>query len=104
MSFIVAIVPSVNLVSHALPLPLYYNRGYLRPLRCLNAAMALSVYVPIPSYFALLQRILGTINVPTCHCSPFCLSGIPSPPTGFALPQKLQGTINVLKGSYGFFS
>lgn len=58
-----------------------------------------SVYVPILSYFVLLQSILGTVNVPNYCSSPFCLSRIPSPPTEFALPQRVEGTVNKLNCS-----
>lgn len=43
------------------------------------------VYVPILSYFALLQRILGTVSMPDCCYNPFCQSSITSHPIPYRL-------------------
>ena len=58
---------------------------------------------PSPTSFAFLQRLLGTVNVPTCYYSPFCLSRFLSSPAWFALPKRVQGTGKVLKCSCCFF-
>lgn len=78
---------------------LHYSKGYLKPLRCLNAAMTPSVYVPIPFYFALLKRILGMLNVPNYHYSPVLLSGIPSSLTEFCYHRRYKRPLMCLEAA-----
>lgn len=63
---IAATIPSVNLGSHPIPHCLHYHRGYRGLLMCLNADKISSVNLglhPPLILFALLQRLLGTVNV-----------------------------------------
>jgi len=66
MCLIAAIVPSVCLGSHPLLQGLHYHRSYKGLLMCLKAAMVSSLNLgssPCLTSFALLQRVLGTVNV-----------------------------------------
>lgn len=89
-------VLSVSLGSHCYLTPFQLLQKVLEIFKKLKCSYNPSVSVPSPSYlhFALLQRILGTINMPNCHYSPICLSISLAPPKRLHFYRRHKGQLS----------
>lgn len=97
---ILAVVPSVNILFHALLLSLHYSRGYLELLKVLIAAAVPSV--SLGSHSLLLPfHYLGRALLQVWS---FLLVWDPCLSTSFGLPLRVFRIVNVLKCRFDPFS
>lgn len=72
---ILAVVPFVSIVFHALLQSLHYSRGYLGPWLCLNAIVVPFVSVGSRALsFYITSEVLGTIKMYPIHSCPFSIT------------------------------